>query len=61
MDLRNANKITEEGIFKICNGSMVPFISPGSKSFGPEGEIKPGESFELKILFCPSEIYLQMH
>ncbi len=54
LDMRNANKVTEDGIFKICNGSMIPFIiTPGNKSFGPEGELKSNESFELKILFCP--------
>ncbi len=54
LDLRNVNKVTEEGIFKVCGSSMVPFVNHGgSKAPGPEGEIKPNESFELKILFCP--------
>lgn len=56
LDMRNVNKVCEDGIFKICNGSMIPFIIPGgSKSPGPTGEIKPNESTELKILFCPDK------
>ncbi len=52
-DMRNSNKITEQGVFKICNGSMVPFVNPSGKSYGPEGEIKPNEKIDFKILFCP--------
>lgn len=55
LDMRNSNQVTEQGIFKICNGSMVPFCNPDGKSFGPEGDIKPNEKFEFKILFCPDK------
>lgn len=54
LDMTKVNKVCEEGIFKICNGSMVPFINhSGTKTLGPEGEIKSNESSEVKILFCP--------
>lgn len=53
--MRKANKVLENGIFKICDGAMIPFVSRDNHSYGPEGEIKPGESFELKILFCPGK------
>jgi len=59
LDMRNSNKITEQGIFKICNGSKVPFVNPSGISFGPEGEIKPNESFEFQILFCPGLLFIQ--
>lgn len=55
LDMRNVNQVCEEGIFKICNGSMIPFVNHGGKAPGPEGEIKPNESFELKVLFCPDK------
>jgi hypothetical protein len=52
--MRKSNRVLEDGIFKICNGSMIPFVNrDNGKSFGPEGELKPNESYELKILFCP--------
>ena len=55
IDMRKSNKVLEDGIvFKICNGSMAPFVTNGDKNNGPEGEIKPNESYELKVLFCPS-------
>lgn len=57
-DLRRSNKVLEDGIFKVCDGSMVPFISTDKKSYGPEGEIQPKESYELKILFCPGKLNL---
>jgi len=57
LDMRNSNKITEQGIFKICNGSKVPFVNPSGMSFGPEGEIKPNESFEFQILFSPGLLF----
>ena len=59
VNLRNSNRVTEEGIFKVCNGSMIPFVNRDAKSFGPEGELRSGESFELKILFCPG-LYLSI-
>ena len=56
IDMRKSNKILEEGLsFKICNGSMAPFVSNGQANYGPEGEISPDETYELKVLFCPSK------
>lgn len=55
IDMRKANKILDEGKFKICDGSMIPFINRDAKSYGPEGELQPFESIELKILFCPDK------
>lgn len=61
-DLRRSNKVLEDGIFKVCDGSMVPFVNSDKKSYGPEGEILPNESYELKILFCPSKLaYSRIH
>jgi hypothetical protein len=47
--------VLEDGVFKICNGSMTPFVqnNDSTNSFGPEGELKPNESYELKVLFSP--------
>ena len=55
MDMSKANKVLEEGlVFKITNGQMAPFITNGPGA-GPEGEIAPEETYELKVLFCPSK------
>ena len=53
IDMRHVNKVLEDGIFKICDGQMIPFVNSDKKSYGPEGEIKQNESYEIKILFCP--------
>lgn len=58
IDMRKSNKVLEDGIFKLCNGSMVPFVTNDKKNIGPEGELKPNESFELKILFCPGKFFI---
>jgi len=43
-------------MFKVCGSSMVPFVNHGGgKAPGPEGEIRPNESLELKVLFCPDK------
>ena len=56
IDMTKVNRVCEEGIFKICNGAMIPFINhSGAKNVGPEGEIKSGEASEIKILFCPDK------
>ena len=56
MDMTKSNKVLEEGIvFKITNGQMAPFITNGDASSGPEGEIAPNETYELKVLFCPNK------
>ena len=34
---------------------MAPFINNGQATNGPEGEISPEETYELKILFCPTQ------
>lgn len=57
IDMRKSNKVLEEGIFKLCDGSMIPFVTIDKKSAGPEGELKPNESFELKVLFSPSNFW----
>ena len=53
LDMRQCNQVLEQGVFKICDGSMIPFVSRDPASAGPEGELKPGDSYELKVLFCP--------
>ena len=56
LDMSKSNKVLEEGlVFKITNGQMAPFITNGDASSGPEGEIAPNETYELKVLFCPSK------
>ena len=35
---------------------MIPFVNRDTKSYGPEGELQPDETYELKILFCPGSI-----
>jgi len=57
IDMRKPNRVLEDGIFKICNGSLVPFVNQDRKSVGPEGELKPNESVEIKIMFCPGKLY----
>ncbi|CAF0834043.1 unnamed protein product [Brachionus calyciflorus] len=55
IDLRKSNKVLEDGIFKLCDGSLVPFVASDKKSYGPEGELKPNETCELNILFSPTK------
>jgi hypothetical protein len=55
IDMRKSNQVLEDGIFKICDGSMIPFVTRDKNSIGPEGEIKQDESYEIKILFCPGK------
>jgi hypothetical protein len=61
IDMRKSNKVLEEGIFKICDGSMIPFGNSDAKSYGPEGEIKQNESYEIKVLFCPGKYFREDH
>ena len=53
LDLRKASSALESGIFKLCHGSMAPFVTYDKKSPGPEGEINPNDSFQLMVLFSP--------
>lgn len=55
LDMRNPSKVLDDGKFKICDGSMIPFVNTDKKSIGPEGEIGPNESYEIKVLFCPDK------
>lgn len=54
IDLRKSNKVLEDGIFKLCDGSLVPFVGNDKKSFGPEGVLGPNETCDLNVLFSPS-------
>ncbi len=58
IDMRKSNRVLEDGIFKICDGSLVPFVNRDRKSVGPEGELKPNESVEIKIMFCPGSFII---
>lgn len=55
-DMRKSNSVLERGIFRLCDGSMAPFVSTDPKAIGPEGEISPNESFQIMVLFSPGII-----
>ena len=53
-DLRKVSQAMEDGILKFLHSSGVPFISDGSTN-GIEGELEPGQTMPITIVFCPSE------
>jgi hypothetical protein len=53
LDMRQANRVLESGIIRFCHGFMSPFVTNDVKSFGPEGELQPNETFQLVIMFTP--------
>ena len=56
IDLRSTNKAIEEGVFKFVHPSGAPFPNPtGEETKGIEGELKPGETQQVAVMFCPSK------
>ena len=59
LDLRSTNKAIEEGVFKFVHPSGAPFVNmTGEETKGIEGTLKPGETQQVAVMFCPSK-YLQ--
>lgn len=52
-DLSKGNKALDDGVFKFHHPSGLPFLSYGDG--GVEGELDPGETKSVGILFCPSK------
>lgn len=56
IDLRSNNPAIEEGIFKFIHPSGAPFTNPtGEETKGIEGDLKPGETQQVAVMFCPSK------
>ncbi|XP_076467202.1 cilia and flagella-associated protein 47-like [Babylonia areolata] len=53
-DLRAVGSAMEEGVLKFLHSSGVPFISDGTNN-GIEGELDPGQTMPVTIVFCPKE------
>ena len=54
VDLNQGNQVLDEGIFKFLHSSGMPFLSNGEG--GVEGELEPGQTYSLGVLFCPSKM-----
>lgn len=52
LDLRKVGSAMEAGILKFLHPSGIPFISDGSSN-GIEGELNPGQTRPITIVFCP--------
>ena len=57
VDLSHGNQILEEGVFKFLHSSGMPYLSHGEGAV--EGQLEPGQTHSLGVLFCPSE-YLML-
>lgn len=58
IDLRGTNPALVDGIFKFIHPSGAPFINPtGEETKGIEGELKPGETKQVAVMFCPSKLF----
>lgn len=56
IDLRTNNPAIEQGVLKFIHPSGVPFTNPtGEETKGIEGELKPGETQQVAVGFCPKE------
>ncbi|KAL4233464.1 hypothetical protein ACF0H5_008145 [Mactra antiquata] len=56
LDLRSKNPALELGIFKFIHPSGAPFTNPtGEETKGIEGDLKPGETQQVAVMFCPRE------
>ena len=56
IDLRTNNPAIEQGVLKFIHPSGVPFTNPtGEETKGIEGELKPGETQQVAVGFCPSK------
>ncbi|XP_052808119.1 cilia- and flagella-associated protein 47-like isoform X2 [Mya arenaria] len=54
IDLRVNSKAIEEGVFKFIHPSGAPFTDPGGEDKGYiEGSLKPGETQQVAVMFCP--------
>lgn len=57
LDLRSNNPALEQGIFKFIHPSGAPFANPtGEETKGIEGDLKPGETQQVAVMFCPSKL-----
>ena len=54
VDLNQGNQVLEEGVFKFLHSSGMPFLSHGGG--GVEGELEPGQTYSLGVLFCPGRL-----
>ncbi|XP_053397416.1 cilia- and flagella-associated protein 47-like isoform X4 [Mercenaria mercenaria] len=56
IDLRSNNPAITEGFFKFIHPSGAPFTNPtGEETKGIEGDLKPGETQHVAVMFCPKE------
>lgn len=59
VDLRTNNEVVDDGVFRFIHPSGAPFTSPTGEDTGIiEGILKPGETQQLAVMFCPSKILL---
>ncbi|XP_052240686.1 cilia- and flagella-associated protein 47-like isoform X3 [Dreissena polymorpha] len=54
IDLRINNKTMDDGVFKFIHPSGAPFTDPTGENKGYiEGSLKPGETQQVAVMFCP--------
>lgn len=57
VDLRINNEIVDDGVFRFIHPSGAPFTSPTGEDTGYiEGDLKPGETQQVAVMFCPSKL-----
>jgi len=56
IDMRVNSRAIDEGVFKFIHPSGAPFCDPHGEDRGYiEGSLKPGETQQVAVMFCPSE------
>ena len=56
-DLSRPSKALDDGIVKFVHPSGVPFTPQSdSPSLGIQGQLDPGETQEISVVFCPSKL-----